>query len=126
MAELDPITINSGTLPRQPSRLREWREYQQTDKYAIDGAIQRNRVRTPGNPNGFKCNVEMTFENLDSVDYQTIDNLFVSGSGVNYNNPASGKFGTLTFSGLPMTDESDEYSRGSSLQVDYKVRIRQF
>ena len=126
MAELQPITINSGTLARQPSRLREFRAYQQTDKYAIDGAVQRNRVRTPGNPNGYKFVAEMTFENLNSTDYRAIDALFVSGSGVNYYNPESGKFGILSFSGLPFTDESDEYSRGSSQQATYKVRIRQF
>lgn len=123
---LQPITINSGTIAIQPSRLKEWREYQQSDKMAIDGSMQRNRVITPHNPNGFKYNAEMIFENLDSSNYQAIDALFVSGSGVLYHNPASGKFGSLTFSGLPFTDETDEYSRGASNLATYKVRIREF
>lgn len=126
MAELQPITINSGTLPRQPSSLREWREYSQSDSYAIDGAIQRNRIRTQANPNGYKYNAELTFQGLDSTDYRAIDALFVSGSGVNYYNPESGKFGVLSFSGLPFPTEDDSYSRGGSQQADYKVRIRQF
>lgn len=126
MPELDPITINSGELARMPSRLREWREYQESSQQAIDGGMQRNRVITPGNPNGFKYNVEMTFENLNSSDYQAIDALFVSGSGVNYHNPSSGKFGTLTFSGLPFPDEAGEYSPGASNLATYKVRIREF
>jgi len=121
-----PITVNSGTLVRQPSKLREWREYVQSDRIAIDGAIQRNRIRTASNPLGFKYNVEMIFENLDSTDYQAIDALFTSGSGVNYYNPSSGKFGTLSFSGLPFPEEEGEYSSGDSLQADYKVKIRQF
>lgn len=123
---VQPITINSGNLARQPSALREWREYQQTDQYAVDGAVQRNRIKTPGNPLGFKYNVEMLFQNLNSTDYQAIDALFVSGSGVNYHNPDSGKFGTLTFSGLPFPDEDDAYTPGGSHQTNYKVRIRQF
>lgn len=126
MPELQPITINSGTLARQPSRLREWREYKESTKEAVDGAIQRNRISTPANPLGFKYNVEMTFENLNSSDYQAIDALFVSGSGVNYHNPSSGKFGTLTFSGLPFPDEAGEYSPGASNLATYKVRIREF
>lgn len=126
MAELDPIQINSADLPIQPSKLREWREYQQSDKMAIDGSMQRNRVITPANPNGFKYNVEMIFENLSSTNYQAVDALFVAGSGVNYSNTSSGKFGTLTFSGLPFTDETDEYSRGASNLATYKVRIREF
>ena len=123
--ELQPITINSGTLARQPSRLREWREYKQTDREAIDGSIQRNRISTPSNPLGFKFNVEMTFERLSKDDFQSIDSLFVTGSGVNYYNPES-KYGVLSFSGLPYTEENDEYERGSSLLTNYKVRIRQF
>lgn len=123
---ISPITVNSGTLARQPSKLREWREYIQTDRIAIDGAIQRNRIRTASNPLGFKYNVEMTFENLNSSDYQSIDALFTSGSGVNYYNPSSGKFGILSFSGLPFPEEEGEYSPGDSLQADYKVKIRQF
>lgn len=123
---ISPITINSGTLARQPSRLKEWREYIQTDKFAIDGAVQRNRISTAANPLGFKYNVEMTFEKLNSSDYQAISAIFMSGSGVNYYNPSSGKFGILSFSGLPYPDEMGEYSRGESLLADYKVKIRQF
>ena len=119
------ITINSGTLNRQPSKLREWREYIQTDKTAIDGAMQRDRIKTPSNPQGFKYNIEMTFENIDSTDFQSLDAMFVTGSGVNYYNNLS-KFGVLTFSGLPTTDESEEYTPGASLLTDYKVKIRQF
>ncbi len=125
MAELSPITVNSGTLPRQPSIVREYREYIQSEKYAIDGAIQRNRISTPNNPLGFKYNVEMTFENIAISDFQALDAFFMPGSGVNYYNPAS-KYGTLSFSGLPFPDESSDYSRGSSLLTTYKVKIRQF
>ena len=122
---LSPITINSGTLPRQPSRLKEWREYIQTDKFAIDGAVQRNRIRTPGNPLGFKYNIEMIFENINVSDFGTLDAYFTAGSGVNYYNPSS-KYGVLSFSGLPYPDEGDDYSSGDSLQTTYKVKIRQF
>ena len=120
-----PITVNSGTLPRQPSKLREWREYIQTDKFAIDGAMQRNRIRTPANPLGFKYNVEMTFENIDITDFGALDAYFTAGSGVNYYNPSS-KYGVLSFSGLPFPDETDDYSPGDSLLTTYKVKIRQF
>lgn len=122
---ISPITVNSGTLPLQPSKLREWREYIQTDKFAIDGAVQRNRIRTASNPLGFKFNVEMIFENITVSDFQIIDALFTSGSGVNYANPSS-KYGTLVFSGLPYPDEGDDYSPGDSLLTTYKVKIRQF
>jgi len=120
-----PITVNSGTLPRQPSKLREWREYIQTDKFAIDGAIQRNRIRTPANPLGFKYNVEMIFENINVTDFGALDAYFTAGSGVNYYNPSS-KYGVLSFSGLPFPDESDDYGPGDSLLTTYKVKIRQF
>lgn len=120
-----PITVNSGTLARQPSKLREYREYIQTDKQAIDGAVQRNRIRTPSNPLGFKYNVEMIFENINVGDFQSLDVLFAAGSGVNYYNPSS-KFGVLSFSGLPYPDETDDYGPGESLLTNYKVKIRQF
>ena len=122
---VQPITINSGTLPLQPSRVKEWREYIQMDKYAIDGAVQRNRIRTPGNPLGFKYNVEMLFEKITVTNFQAIDAFFMAGSGVNYYNPSS-KYGVLSFSGLPFPDESSDYARGDSLLTDYKVKIRPF
>jgi len=122
---LQPITVNSGTLARQPSKLREYREYIQTDKQAIDGAIQRNRIRTAANPLGFKYNVEMIFEDINAGDFQLLDALFTAGSGVNYYNPSS-KYGVLSFSGLPYPDESDDYGPGESLLTTYKVKIRQF
>lgn len=122
---ISPITINSGTLPRQPSRLKEWREYIQTDKFAIDGAVQRNRIRTPANPLGFKFNIEMIFENITVTEFGQLDAYFTAGSGVNYYNPSS-KYGVLSFSGLPYPDEGDDYSRGDSLLTTYKVKIRQF
>ncbi len=122
---LQPITVNSGTLARQPSKLREYREYIQTDKQAIDGAIQRNRIRTASNPLGFKYNVEMIFENIAVTDFQSLDALFTAGSGVNYYNPSS-KYGVLSFSGLPYPDETDDYGPGESLLTTYKVKIRQF
>lgn len=92
---------------------------------AIDGAVQRNRVRTPSNPQGFKYNVEMLFEKISVADFQAIDAFFMAGSGVNYYNPSS-KYGVLSFSGLPFPDETSEYNRGDSLLTDYKVKIRQF
>ena len=122
---VEAITVNSGTLPRQPSKLREWREYIQTDKFALDGAIQRNRIRTAANPLGFKFNVEMTFENITAGEFQQLDAYFTAGSGVNYANPSS-KYGVLVFSGLPYPDESDDYAAGDSLLTTYKVKIRQF
>lgn len=125
MAELSPITVNSGTLPRQPSIVKEYREYIETDSYTIDGSVQRNRISTPQNPLGFKYNVELTFENIAISDFQALDAYFMPGSGVNYYNPQS-KYGVLSFSGLPSPDESSEYSRGAGLQTTYKVKIRQF
>lgn len=122
---ISPITINSGTLPRQPSRLKEWREYIQTDKFAIDGAVQRNRIRTASNPLGFKYNIEMIFENINISEFGQLDAYFTAGSGVNYYNPSS-KYGVLSFSGLPYPDEGDDYSSGDSLLTTYKVKIRQF
>lgn len=92
---------------------------------AIDGAMQRNRIKTPSNPNGFKFNVEMIFENVNATDFAVIDAFFVSGSGVNYYNDLS-KYGSLSFSGLPYPDETDDYAAGGSLLTNYKVRIRQF
>ena len=123
--DIQPITINSGTLARQPSRLREWRVYQQSETEAIDGAIQRNRITTPSNPLGFKYNAEMIFERITKTEFQAIDALFAAGSGINYYNPDS-KYGVLSFSGLPFPDEDAEYERGSSLLTNYKVTIRQF
>lgn len=122
---IQPITVNSGTLPLQPSKLREWREYIQTDKTAIDGAVQRNRIRTAANPLGFKYNVEMIFENISISEFGQLDAYFTAGSGVNYYNPSS-KYGVLSFSGLPYPDESDDYAPGDSLFTTYKVKIRQF
>ena len=122
---VEAITVNSGTLPRQPSKLREWREYIQTDKFAIDGAVQRNRIRTPSNPLGFKYNAEMIFENISTSEFQQLDAYFLPGSGVNYYNPSS-KYGVLSFSGLPYPDETDDYAPGDSLFTTYKVKIRQF
>lgn len=122
---LQPITVNSGTLARQPSKLKEYREYIQTDKQAIDGAVQRNRIRTASNPLGFKYNAEMIFEDINVADFQAIDALFTAGSGVNYYNPNS-KYGVLSFSGLPYPDETDDYGPGESLLTNYKVKIRQF
>lgn len=120
---LQPITVNSGTIP-QPNRLREWREFIQSDKTAVDGGIQRNRISTPSNPQGFKYNVELTYTRLSTAEFGTLDNLFLSGSGVNYYNPAS-KYGVLSFSGLPYPEEG-EYDKGDSLLTSYKVKIRQF
>lgn len=122
---VEAITVNSGTLPRQPSKLREWREYIQTDKTALDGAIQRNRIRTAQNPLGFKYNTEMIFENITAGEFGLLDAYFTAGSGVNYYNPSS-KYGVLSFSGLPYPDETDDYAPGDSLLTTYKVKIRQF
>jgi len=120
---LNPITVNSGVIP-QPTKLREWREFIQSDSQAIDGGIQRNRISTPSNPQGFKYNVELTYNRITTAEFGTLDNLFVSGSGVNYYNPSS-KYGVLSFSGLPYPEEGD-YMPGESLLTSYKVRIRQF
>lgn len=127
---LIPITVNSGVndsglLVPQPTRLREWREWIQTDKTAIDGGMQRNRISSPGNPNGYKYIIEMDFLDLTTSQFSTIASKFVSGSGVVYHNPQS-KYGDLTFSGLPFVDENAEYAPGESLLSGLKVRIRQF
>lgn len=126
MAELSAIAINGSDLPIQPSLLIEWREYQQKDHMAIDGSMQRDRIRTAQNTVGYKYNVRMTFRQVTSANWQALDALFVSGSGIAYNNPQSGKFGTLTFSGLPTVEDATQYSPGSSLLADYIVTIREF
>lgn len=122
---LNPIQVNGSDLPLQPSALREFREYQQTDQMAVDGATQRNRISTPSNPDGYKYVAELSFQNVTATSFAALDALFVSGSGINYRNPGS-KFGVLTFSGLPYPDEASEYGPGESLLSDYKVRVRQY
>lgn len=121
---LSPIQINNNALPVQPTRLREYKIYQQTDAEAIDGTMQRNRISTANNPQGYKNVTEMTFDKITSADYSYLNNLFVSGSGVYYYNPASKGGTALAFSGLPFPEEG-EYVPGESLLSDYTVRIRE-
>lgn len=119
---LSPITINGQTI-LQPTKLHEYKTFQESEKEAIDGAMQRNRVATPNNPVGYKFVAELEWQDLPVANFQTLNSLLTTGSGVYYNNPAS-KYGTLTFSGLPFPSEG-EYLVGESLLTSFKVRIRQ-
>lgn len=120
---LTPLTINSGAI-LQPSKLKEYKQYTQTEKVSIDDTMQRNRIATTNNPQGFKYIAELEWENVAVTDFTVLSNLFTSGSGVYYNNPGS-KYGTLSFSGLPFPDDNSEYAPGESLVTSFKVRIRQ-
>ena len=120
---LQNIQINGSDLPKQPSELHEWTEYQQTDKFAIDDSMQRNRVITPSNDRGLKYMAEMSWDKVNASEFAAINNLFVTGSGVLYSNPDS-KYGNLTYSGLPFIDEG-RYERGESKLSSLTVRIRQ-
>lgn len=121
---LSPIQINHSDISPQPTNLKEYSIQIQTEQEAIDGAIQRNKVRSVGNPNGQKFVAELSWTYLSPAQYQTLNNQFITGSGIFYNNPAS-KYGTLTFSGLPFIESEGEYVPGESLLTDYKVRIRE-
>lgn len=120
---LTPITINNISI-RQPTTLIEKKDFQQTDKYAMDSAMQRNRISTALNPLGLKYVAILTWKDLPLTDFQQLDSIFTTGSGVVYRNPSS-KYGSLTFSGLPMSIQESEYVSGDSLLTDYQVTIRQ-
>ncbi len=120
---LSPITINSSAI-LQPTNVKEYKTFSQSEKTAIDDTMQRNRVTSPNNPQGFKYSVELEWEHLPVSDFANLNNLFTSGSGVYYSNPGS-KYGTLSFSGLPFPDDNSGYSPGESLLSSFKVRIRQ-
>lgn len=120
---LSPITIN-GTSIKQPTQARDYRLNIQSDNYALDGSMQRNRIISAANPVGYKYAVDLYWENLGVTDFATLLGLFSSGSGVVYSNPSS-KYGTLTYSGLPMVDEPDPYLPGESLLTTFKATIRQ-
>lgn len=121
---MGPISINTNSGIKQPSSVREYREYQQTDKTAIDGRMQRNRVATSNNREGFKYVAELAWEWITVADFTTLDNYFRTGSGVVYGNALSKYGGVLTFSGLPFPDEG-EYYPGDSAVSRFTVRIRQ-
>ncbi len=121
---LSPITINGASLPKQPTLLRDYREWKQTENEALDGGMQRNRIATAANPVGYKYVAEMSWDKLDPSSFNTLMGLFVTGSGVLYSNPSS-KYGALTYSGLPFVEEPDPYQPGESLNATFKVRIRQ-
>jgi len=120
---MGPISINTFSGIKQPSRVREYKEYQWNEKTAIDGQMQRNVVSTPNNRQGFKYVVELEWEFLASSDWRTLNNYFQLGSGIYYGNAVS-KYGVLTFSGLPFPDEG-EYYPGADAISRYQVRIRQ-
>lgn len=111
------VAINGSDLSPQPSNLNERKISKQTDQEAIDGSLQRNKV-------GEKYEAILTWRNIDPSAFQSINNLFTTGSGVYYSNPLS-KFGSLTFSGLPYVNDDSDYVPGSSLLSDYQVRIRE-
>jgi hypothetical protein len=121
---LSPIEINHSAISPQPTSLREYSIQIQTDQESIDGSIQRNKVRSTNNPDGQKFAAELTWDLIQPSDYQTLNNQFVTGSGIYYHNPAS-KYGTLSFSGMPFIEDESEYVRGESLLSSYKVRIRE-
>lgn len=120
---MGPISINTNSGIKQPSSVREYREYQQTDKTAIDGRMQRNRISTGNNREGFKYVAELAWDWLTVADFRVIDNYVRTGSGILYGNSLS-KYGVLTFSGLPFPDEG-EYKPGADSIASFTVRIRQ-
>jgi hypothetical protein len=122
---LSPITINNQNIP-QPTKLREFKIHIQNDNVAIDGSSQRNRITTPANPRGFKYAINMQWATLTTAEYAVLDNLLgTTGSGVLYKNPSSGKYGVLTFSGLPTVIDESDYVSGESQLSAYEVRIRE-
>lgn len=122
--ETDPITINSGIINPQPSRVREYKVRNDNEKEALDQTLQRNTIVSPTNPTGRKYAAELYFEKLTIAQFQAVDGQFTTGSGIYYRNPNS-KFGILAFSGLPYVDDENDYQPGTSFMSDYKVRIRQ-
>ena len=120
---MGPISFNTYSGIKQPSRVREYREYQRTDKTAIDGRMQRNVIATSNNREGFKYVAELEWEYITPGDFAVIDNYIRTGSGILYGNSLS-KFGILTFSGLPFPDEG-EYYPGADAISGFTVRIRQ-
>lgn len=120
---LDPITLNGTEIP-QPRRIREYRAPQQTDQTAVDGSTQRNRNASARNPNGTKMVAELDFGPITKEEFNVLDGLTITGSGLFYRNPES-KYGVLTFSGLPYVEEG-EYMPGESLWSEsYKLTIRE-
>lgn len=112
------IEINGTPLPQQPSTVLEEYLQIQTEQTSINGGMQRNKI-------GQKKQATLTFKDISTSSYQTMVNLFSTGSGVFYRNPLSGYAGgVLTFSGLPFFEESP-YEPGASLYRPFHVRIRE-
>lgn len=120
------VKLNGNDLPKEPSEVTDRRIYQQSEKEAIDGAMQRNRISTSSNPNGFKYESLLLWANLDPTSFAALDTYFMTGSGVAYTNTLS-KYnnGTLTYSGLPFVEEEGKYITGDGRWADFAVRIRQ-
>lgn len=112
------IYINNQALPVQPSVLKEELLQIQTDQFAIDGSMSRNRI-------GQKKQSYMLFPIVQPSDYQSLLSNFTTGSGVYYYNDQSDYTGNvLSMSGLPTFTES-EYVQGGSLFRAFEVTIRE-
>ncbi len=72
---------------------------------------------------GIKKQAALSWDALIPSDYQTLINLFTSGSAIVYANPNSG-YGTFTFTGLPMHAE-DVYLPGATLLRKLTVQIQE-
>ena len=120
---ISPLLLNN-ILVKQPTTLRDYRINIQTENYALDGGLQRNRVISAANPVGYKYAVDMEWDDLNVSDFQTLLGIVSSGSGIVYSNPAT-KYGSLTYSGLPFVTEPNSYIAGDSLLSTLQVTIRQ-
>lgn len=112
------ITIDTIEIKQPSPPLNEADIQIQTDKEAIDGSLQRDRL-------GAKKSVTMSWDWLTPTEYQELLGLFSSGDAVDYKNTQSNRAGgTYEFTGLPTFREGD-YLRGSSLWRGLEVTIRE-
>lgn len=121
---LSPIMVNNQILDPQPTTVSEYKIRNDSEQEALDQTLQRNTIVSPTNPTGRKFMAELSFQTVTPAQFQGLEALFTSGSGIYYVNPGS-KYGTLTMSGLPYVSENEPYVPGESLLTDYKVKIRQ-
>lgn len=110
------IYINNAILNTQPSDLAENDLQVQTDQFAIDGTMRRNKI-------GQKKQATMQFPSMSPFDYTSLKNKFITGSGVYYYNDQSSN-GIYAFSGMPNFQESS-YLPGASLFRPFQVTIRE-
>lgn len=109
------VTLNASTVP-QPSGLSEGTVQIKTDKKAIDGSQQRNRL-------GQKKFAILKWDKLIPADYQTLLALVETGASVAYSNNTSNRSGgTFAFTGLTDYKEGD-YIRGGTLVRGFEMTI---